>query len=48
MSPYEKAEAILNAINLISETITPEDILRKCTPQELDFYYNKLCKEDHK
>lgn len=43
---YEKAAAI--AICLESLVwwleLRPEQILRKATPEEIDFYYEKLCK----
>lgn len=44
---YEKAAAI--AVKLVQldrrTTFRPELILRKATAEEIDFYYEKICKE---
>lgn len=42
---YEKAAAIAIKLQIIDEWIVyrPEWILRKAKPQEIDFYYEKMC-----
>lgn len=50
MSDYEKAEQILYALMRIFHSraavlLQPETVIKKCrSSEELDFYYNKLCK----
>lgn len=44
---FEKAAAIaIRLEGILPElTLRPETILRKATAEEIDFYYEKLCKE---
>lgn len=43
---YYKASAIVYKLKLIREDlfITPEDVLRKASISEINFYYERLCK----
>lgn len=47
MPLYEKAAAIAIMLQQLDSTIDfrPERILRSATAEEIDFYYEKLCKE---
>lgn len=42
---YEKAAAIAIKLQIINDRIVyrPEWILRRATPEEIDFYYEKMC-----
>ena len=44
---YYKASAIAFKLKLIRENLflTPEDVLRKASISEINFYYERLCKE---
>lgn len=49
MTDYEKAQHIIDALARIKISrgivlLQPEDIIKKCkSPEELNFYYRKLC-----
>lgn len=44
---YYKASAIAFKLKLIRENLflTPEDVLRKASISEINFYYERLCEE---
>lgn len=45
MSDYEKAQCIIYAMmrfSCVPVFLQPEDVLRKCNSEELNFYYYKL------
>lgn len=46
MPLYEKAAAIVIKLTQLDSRITfrPERILRLATAEEIDFYYEKICK----
>ncbi len=48
MPLYEKAAAIAISLGLISTeySFRPEYILRNASAEEIDFYYEKLCKRE--
>ena len=48
MPLYEKAAAIVIKLTQLDARISfrPERILRLATAEEIDFYYEKLCKEE--
>lgn len=52
MSNKEKADRILAVMARIRAHdvihLTAEDIISKCSQNELDLYYNKLCREEEK
>ena len=48
MPLYEKAAAIAIMLQQLDSSLDfrPEKILRTATAEEIDFYYEKLCKEE--
>lgn len=49
MSDYEKAKQILCVLTRIYPSrkvvmMQPEEVIQKCSSEELNFYYRRLCK----
>lgn len=44
---YYKASAIVYKLKFMREnlSLTPEDVLRKASISEINFYYERLCKQ---